>query len=66
MWLLASILSMREILEHGLAWSFAWIFFNSFAWVKRELRHVYNDCMDGRDVIPMLPDPKQLLQISER
>lgn len=68
-WLVSSILSVRQMLDHGWTWSFAWIFFNSFPWVKREMSHLYKDSFDESDITAitaMIPGLKSYLPFSNR
>ena len=66
-WLIASILSMRQMLEYGWTWGFAWMIYNSIPWIRRELHYVYNDCSDdATELLEMIPDLRLYLPFLER
>jgi hypothetical protein len=57
------------MLDHGWTWSFVWIWFNAFPWVKREIFRLYKDSLDESDItalIAMIPDVKPYLPFSNR
>ena len=67
MWLVASVLSLRQLLEYGWTWGFAILIYNSVPWIKREVNHIYNDCSDdATEILAMVPDLRTHLPVLER
>ena len=66
-WLVSSILAMRQLLECGWSWWFAILVYNSVPWIKRELKHIYSDCSDDvTELFAMLPDITMYFPVLDR